>query len=164
MVGMSEAMAAYQGLKTGFDLLQGLNAAAKGAAINDVKFKLGQHILDAQAALTAANSAQADAAETIRQLEQEIVRLKQWEGEKERYELKRYNPGSLAYSLKPDMAQGEPPHRLCANCYQQGKKAILQATHRTPGRYREHICPSCQSTFEMGEETESGPPPEAPRF
>ena len=48
MVSGTELIGAYQGLKSAFDVLQGLNAASKEAAINQVKVDLTRHILEAQ--------------------------------------------------------------------------------------------------------------------
>ena len=143
MVSGTEIMVAYQGLKIAFDLLQGLNATSKEAAINEVKVQLTRHILEAQQTLTAANAAQSDAAERIRSLEQEIVRLKDWEADKQRYELKDTGQGSLAYALKPSMDQGEPEHWLCPACYQQGKKSILKHETIPEGRARSLVCHPC---------------------
>lgn len=143
MVSGVEIVGAYQGLKTAFDLVQGLNATAKEVAINQVKFELGRHILDAQQTLTAANAAQADSAERIRQLEQQIVALKDWSAEQHRYELKDTGQGTLAYALKPSMGNGEPEHWLCPNCYQQGKKSILKHETIPAGRARTLVCHPC---------------------
>lgn len=143
MVTGSEIMAAYQGLKAGFDILQRLNAASKEAAINEVKVTLGRHILDAQQALTAANAAQADTAETIRQLEQKIVQLENWEADKQRYVLTDTGRGTLAYRLKEGMENGEPAHWLCPNCYQQGKKSILKHEFIATGRVQTLVCHPC---------------------
>lgn len=148
---LAEISAGLGGLKTAFDIVQGLNASAKTAAINDIKIALGQHILEAQAALTLAGEAQATAVETIRNLEQEIVYLKDWSAEKQRYELKKFYPGTLAYVLKAEMANGEPIHSLCANCYEQDKKSVLQATAQTEMRFRIFLCPACHNKFHLGE-------------
>ena len=143
MVTGTEVMAAFQSLKAGLGLLQTLNATAKAAAINEVKVQLTQHIIEAQQALTAAGMAQANAAETIRDLEQQIVQFENWQAERERYELADTGKGSLAYRLKVGMENGEPPHWLCPACYQQGKKSILKHEHLTAGRIETLNCHPC---------------------
>ena len=148
---LTEIATGLSSLKAAFDITKGLNAAHAKASINDVKIPLQEHIVQAQQALFLASEAQAAAAERIRDLEQQIVSLKDWEREKQRYQMKRFTPGSIAYCLKPEMADGEPPHRLCPHCYQQAKKGFLQAQELT-NRGRAHRCTSCQSEVVLGQE------------
>ena len=126
MVTGAEIISAAQGLKTAFDLLQGLNATAREAAINEVKVELTRHILEAQQALTTAGIAQADSAQRIRDLEQQIVSLENWEREKERYQLTAIGSVAVAYTHKPGMENGEPTHWLCQPCFEVGHKVALQ--------------------------------------
>jgi hypothetical protein len=85
-------------------------------------------------------------------LEQEINRLKAWDRESERYKLTRFYPGTYAYVLKPEMARGEPPQRLCQPCYDQRKKGVLHAG-QVERRYQTYHCPTCKMKFEMGQLT-----------
>jgi hypothetical protein len=85
---LAEISAGLSSLNAISDIVKGLNAANTQAAINEVKIGLQDHILKAQQALFVAQQAQATASQRIGELEQEIVRLKDWESEKQRYELK----------------------------------------------------------------------------
>jgi hypothetical protein len=122
----AEIATGIQSLNAAMGLLKTLNAASNQAAINEVKLELQARLFEARDALSAAQDAQATALERIRELEQEIVKLKDWEGEKQRYELREVASGSFAYSLKSTMAGAEPPHWTCPKCYQDGVKSILQ--------------------------------------
>ena len=51
--------------------------------------------------------------------------------------------------LQAGMENGEPPHRICANCYQNGKKAILQTASHLERGYRVYSCPSCKTGIAM---------------
>ena len=73
--------------------------------------------MEAHGSALSAYEAQASQAARLRELEKEILELKDWKGEAERYRLGEIGPGLLAFSLKPGMERGEPPHHLCANCY-----------------------------------------------
>lgn len=158
MGGYLEPIAAGLGsLKAAYDLAKGMNAANTQATVNDVKITLQQHILDAQDALTTAKEEKLEATEYIRKLEAEIVRLKDWSGELERYALKKFYPGTLAYVLEPDMSNGEPLHMLCKQCSDQTKKSTLQATSEVVNRYRIFRCPTCKNELPFGEEM----PPDA---
>jgi len=109
---------------------------------------LNRKIADAQAALFAAQQEQSALVKTIDELEKEIARLKAWDGEKERYELKDvYHGGALVYALKPEKSGGEPPHWLCANCYQQQQKSIFQRANSTGFLYA-YKCPRCRAEIQ----------------
>ncbi len=68
--------------------------------------------------------------------------MKAWETEKQRYQMVEPWGGCVAYALKETMANGEPAHLICTNCYQDGRKSILNPVQIIPkGIYG---CPNCQ--------------------
>jgi hypothetical protein len=67
--------------------------------------------------------------EEIRALKEKMAKLEAWEAEQKRYQLTDFGGGTFAYVLKPDAANGEPPHQLCATCFNKGQKTILQFSH-----------------------------------
>jgi hypothetical protein len=79
-----------------------------------------------QAAINAI-AAQTTLTDRVRDLEKEIIEMKTWETEKQRYELKVVARGATTYALKESAEETEPPHWICTACYQNGKKSILQA-------------------------------------
>ena len=81
-----------------------------------------------------------------------IAGFETWDAEKQRYELKPIGTqGVFAYSLKPEHENGEPPHWICPDCYQDRKKSILQTVIKTPGMARVAICQRCKfSTYTSG--------------
>ena len=54
----------------------------------------------------------------IESLKRKLSDLEDWEKEKLRYELIDFGGETFAYRLKADAANGEPPHRLCPDCFQ----------------------------------------------
>lgn len=140
---LAEISAGLSSLKAAFDITKGLNATNTQATINEVKIPLQQHIIDAQQALSAASEAQAAAAERIRQLEQEIVSLKDWSAEKENYELADTGQGSLAYKFKEGVEPPQPSHWICPQCYEDGKKSILKHESLPVGRADTLVCTRC---------------------
>jgi NMD protein affecting ribosome stability and mRNA decay len=50
-----------------------------------------------------------------------------------------------AYTLKQGMENGEPAHYLCASCYHEGHKSIMQTETRSPGRCEVMVCHRCGS-------------------
>jgi hypothetical protein len=95
-----------------------------------------------------AGSAQSDQfalLERVHELEQQVTDLKAWEKEKQRYELKQLAPGAFCYALKADASGSEPPHRVCAACYQHGKKSILQKVPTNVARRNLGMAPTSMS-------------------
>ena len=76
----------------------------------------------------------------------ELDSVKQWEQEKEKYELKELQKGRLLYSLK-DGITGEPHHYICTNCFQDGRKSILHL--EDCGHTHFYKCFSCDTEYEF---------------
>jgi uncharacterized protein YlxW (UPF0749 family) len=74
--------ASLQAFKGVFASLKALSEAREGAIRNTLTVELTQKIMDAQAA-------QAELASEVSALEAEVMRLKDWNAEKTRYELKK---------------------------------------------------------------------------
>jgi hypothetical protein len=124
MVG--EIAAALTSLKAAGDIAKAMMDLRDASAFQGKAIELQRQILSAQESALAANAAQTTLVDRIRDLEQEIVHLKDWEGEKQRYHLQAIDRGAFAYLLKPGMEEGEPPHWLCANCFNRRQKSFLQ--------------------------------------
>jgi hypothetical protein len=99
-------------LLTGLGIFKSLFDIAKG--LKDIKDAPARNaaIIELQEKIFSAHSAQSALVENVHELEAEVARLKAWEGEKERYELKRWGDGAFAYVLKPSEARGAPPHAI----------------------------------------------------
>jgi len=123
---IAEISAGLSSLNTAKQIVQGLNALKSEISVNEAKINLQGLILEAQQGLFAAQQVEAENAKRIANLEHEIVKLKDWSTEAERYELKAIDSGAFAYMLKPGMERGEPPHWLCTNCFEKRQKSIVQ--------------------------------------
>jgi hypothetical protein len=138
----SELIAGLGLFKTAFDMAKGLKDISDATIRNAAVIELQEMILSAQ-------QSQSTLIERVRELEKEMARMKNWETEKQRYDLKHISPSTqvLAYALKADMAGSEPPHWICATCYEGGKKNILQPETRHPGRTYVMVCHSCKTVL-----------------
>jgi hypothetical protein len=126
MVDMSAIAAMMSALKGASDITQAMIGLRDAQALQTKVIELNTRILAAQSSAFAAGDERSTLIERIGTLEEEVASLKAWEAEKQRYELQRLPPGVFVYALKNGMERGEPPHRLCATCYQRDKKRILQ--------------------------------------
>ncbi|WP_340107649.1 hypothetical protein [Pikeienuella sp. HZG-20] len=132
-------------MKSAKDGLSAAIATRDSAVLREKAIELNGQIIAAQELALSAQAAQSALIERERQLEAEIVRLKDWEAEKARYELSEAAPGCFTRAIKAGMENGEPPHQICEQCYQDGRKSILQYTLLRVGRAETLDCHSCGS-------------------
>lgn len=118
MVG--EVFAGIGALKAAFDMSKAIVDISDAAKRDRLSINLQKEILSAQ-------SAQADLIEEVRELKEKLAGFEKWETEKERYQLCSPAKGFVVYALKKTSANGEPPHWLCTDCYENRKKAFLKA-------------------------------------
>ncbi len=77
-------------------------------------------------------------------LEKKIMEIEDWQKEASRYELKELASGVYVYCIKETAKSSEPNHYLCAKCYNDRNKTILQRTsHSHAGVH--YVCHSCSS-------------------
>jgi hypothetical protein len=125
---VGEVIAGLSAIKTALDMVKGLKDIDDATRRNAAIIELQEKILSAQ-------EAQFALTEKVRDLEKEAVDLKTWhQEEKKKYDLKSVARGSYAYVRKEGMEPPEPPHWLCTNCYENGKKSILQYHHAVADR------------------------------
>lgn len=136
MVG--EVFAGLSALKTAFDMAKGLENIHETVARDRAIIELQKEILAAQAA-------QASLIEDISALKSRVAELEAWDADKQRYKLAQIGHGMTAYTLKEGMEGGEPSHYLCAACYNEGHKSIMQTETRSPGRCEVLVCHRCGS-------------------
>jgi DNA-directed RNA polymerase subunit RPC12/RpoP len=107
-------------------------------------------LLDAQSKMFSVNEERTTLIDRVRTLEEQITDFENWETERQRYELQSITSGSFAYVMKAAVQGNEPPHKICAKCYQDRKKSILQldpssGPARSLGKPDTYSCPRCGS-------------------
>jgi Zn finger protein HypA/HybF involved in hydrogenase expression len=107
-------------------------------------YQVNAKLLTVQSVALESQEKQATFAQRISDLEKEIMELKNWDREAQRYQLVMVALGTFAYVPKPGMENGEPTHYLCTNCFPKGEKSILQADSVGAQVYT-YGCPRCQS-------------------
>jgi hypothetical protein len=95
------------------------------------------------------------------ELKQQLVNIENWETEKSKYYLEQPEPGIFVYAFDFEVEMTEPEHWLCANCYQNKQKSILQRTG-SDSRGLIFLCFRCQNSIRTmtgpGEKPPSPPP------
>ena len=150
MADMALIQSAVTSLKTAADIAKGFLDLKSISDVQSKVIDLQSVILSAQSSAIAAQSDQFAMLEEVRTLKEEIAKIKAWETQKQRYKLVSPSVAAMAYALQKSMSNGEPPHYLCANCYQKGKPSILQHSKNKDGLSC-FVCqdPSCKSIAQM---------------
>jgi hypothetical protein len=133
-----EVFAGLSAFKSMYDTAKALKEMNDATIRNGAVIELQEKILSAQAE-------QAELIETVGKLKSRVAELEAWDADKQRYKLTDLGRGMSVYSLKEGMENGEPPHRLCAACYNEGHKSIMQTETRSPGRCEVMVCDRCGS-------------------
>jgi rubredoxin len=144
---VAETVAGLGAFKAMLDLAKSLRKIDDAVKRNEAVAELWEQILTAQQRYSAA-------IEEAKELKAEVGRLKNWEADKNRYQLTDIGNGVVALALKPAMSNGEPLHYICPDCAASGKKSYLQPLIRGP-YHDQYKCNGCG--FEIG--IDKGTPP-----
>ncbi|MBN8941937.1 MAG: hypothetical protein J0H01_20685 [Rhizobiales bacterium] len=143
MPDLAMLASAIEFLDTAFDMAAALAAADEPLARQDQVRGLQFMMLQAHSRVLLAQYEQRDLVKAIDRLEADAVRAAGWRQDASRYVLRDFGGGTYAYALRPGEERDEPPHLLCARCFQAGGKSILQFV--LPGRDGRRIfeCHAC---------------------
>src|SRR3954447_21958347 len=128
-------------LKMAADMTKAMIGIRDATMIQGKILELQGIILSAQSDALSAQSDQFALLDRVRHLEKEVADMKAWDAAKEGYALEEVSTGAFAYVLKPEAGGAEPRHWLCAACYGNRKKSILQFAG--PGMDHQHISFYC---------------------
>ncbi len=138
MVG--EAFAGIGAIKSAIDILKSLKDG-------DTAAKVGAVALDLQQKLSAALKDYDALAQSKRALEAELADIKDWQREKQRYELKTVGTGVVGYMLKPAERGVAAPHWVCPTCFDNRKKSYLQFSTQMSGGMNVYRCTGCDAAI-----------------
>jgi hypothetical protein len=159
---LTAAASALSSIKAAYDIAKGALAFKVSTEVRIAISDMLDKLMEAKVKAHEAFEKEQALLKRVAELEEENRRIKTVAADLENYEPKKFHPGVTAYVLKPALAAGKHPHKLCANCYAHGEKSELQATAKTESRYRQHICPSCKTEYYMGGEMAAGSDPDPP--
>ena len=135
------------GLKLAGDIAKSILELKSMSDVQSSVIELQSAILAAQSSALSANADQTAMVEEISTLKKEIADIKAWKEEKQRYQLVSPCIGSVAYALKKECSKSEPPHWICTNCYENGRKSILNQ-HKKSSGIVELVCQVCATKIE----------------
>ena len=146
-INFGSASALLSSMNTAVNITKAIAALRDIALLREKVIELQGVILNAQQAALAAQRNKSALQERISQLEKELASAKVWSSERDKYHLYQMAPGALAYALKKNTGSTEPPHWICAACYDHGRKSILQDAGRMRNDDTTKIlkCPHCKA-------------------
>jgi hypothetical protein len=81
--------------------------------------------------------------EELKLIKEKYIQSEDWKNETvPNYILAELAPSVFVYAFKPVVESAEPPHTLCAKCFVDQRKSILQRT-RWDGLGIHYHCPEC---------------------
>lgn len=131
-------------LNTASNILKSIKDFRK---IPDLRAKITEleaAVITAHESALSAQLAQSAMIDEIRNLKEKMAEMETWDTEKTRYQLKTLWEGAVVYALKESMKGVEPPHYICTNCYDSGRKSILNLQKKGSG-FIEFVCPACNA-------------------
>ncbi len=123
ITAIAAALSTYTSLK---NIAQAMIGLRDGQALQEKIIEFNSALIDAQTRIFTVNEERTTLIDRVHELEKEVTDLKAWEREKERYELIALAPNTVAYAIKEATRGSQPPHYICANCCNHGKKSHLQ--------------------------------------
>jgi septal ring factor EnvC (AmiA/AmiB activator) len=132
MTDAATIAAGFQSLKAAFEIGKALLNLGISAEVQDRIREMNEKILTAQESAIASRDYQSALLKQIGNLEEQIADFETWETEAETYQLKELRRADdprgsiLAYAPKEGTHASEPAHLLCAECYSNRHKSILQ--------------------------------------
>jgi hypothetical protein len=148
MVDLSAFASALASLKAAKDIAEAMVGLRDATAFQGKLIKFQSKIIDANNSAFAAQDERFALLEKIRELEKKVADFEAWDTEKQRYQMEKVWAGSIAYVLTEDARGTEPIHWLCAKCYQDRKKSILQFDKFEGAGYMAiYTCPTCSASI-----------------
>lgn len=123
---MSELSIALTALSAAMTSGKAFVEARDTAKAQESLIEFNKSIIEAQSKIMEAQSAQAALAAKVDELEKECMRLKNWDAEKQQYTFAEIADGAFAYVENSGMDNFQSARKLCCNCFESGKKSILQ--------------------------------------
>jgi hypothetical protein len=154
---IAEMAAGIVSIRATLDIAKAMVGLRDAETFRAKSIELQETILKALDSGIAAREAYAKQLDMLHELEVEVARLKSWDAEKKRYELKSIGIGVVAFVLKPEARGAEPPHWLCPNCFEQGKKSYFQSSNKVERARRVFECVSCETIIAVHQDTTRWP-------
>ena len=151
MVDASSIELFLESIKSASTISREFLGLMKGGAASDKIGEMNAKILEAQQFALATHADQFSLSKRVSDLEEELMRLKDFRSEKKNYDLRNIGNTAFTYVYKPPVDSGKPPHWLCSTCCDQDRKSTLQFQGRDLINFGMNIwkCHLCNSEIRV---------------
>jgi len=130
------------GIKTTLDIAKTVKDITKDAELKVKTSELYDEIIKVQSGIIEVQAEHSKLQQDNHDLTQKLNSIETWEKEKEKYILKEICEKVFVFERKASEQGEEPIHWLCARCFNQNKKSILQLKLKANNGYH-YMCHSC---------------------
>jgi len=141
--------------KVAYDIAKGISALKSEVDRNESISKILEVLLTVQTNALSVNAIAQELQQEKYNLEKKILEFENWTETERQYELKEIATGIFVYTYKKSKNLTEPMHWLCAKCYNERAKSILQRIKKTMAGVA-YACHNCKS--EILDHSKAEPP------
>lgn len=138
----SEIVTALSGLKTMSDLTKLVLSAKVDSAVTEKATESQTAIISLQCAMLELQSQYQLLSVENEELKKQLIESERWETERQNYTLAEICVGVFVYSSNGN--DTAPSHWLCANCFQNKQKSLLQLDEKSIDG-TSYLCPRCKT-------------------
>jgi len=150
---LSEILVALKSLKAASDIADGFSNLKTEAAVNEKVIELQNIILALQNQLFSFQSSYEELNQEKKELLSSISKMKEWEIEKDKFELTEINLGIFVYTYKQKENSVSDKHWFCANCFDsENKLSVFQNKKGGNNFYHVYSCPKCKNEIKVKNE------------
>ena len=145
---ITEITALISSAKAAYDIAKGINSLNVDVERNQAVSKIIEILLSVQSDALVMQSNYQELLREKDELLKKLIEFEQWEKTETEHHLEEIVKGVFAYSLNNSNDTNKPKPWLCANCWQDKKKSILQADWHTETSAA-YTCPRCKTQINM---------------
>jgi len=134
------------GLKTAIDLATTIKNITDDIELKAKTSELYNSIISLQNGIMSMQAENHSLLQENQMLSKKLMEIETWEKEKTKYSLCEISPKVFVYASNRTDNNTEPFHWLCAKCYNQGIKSILQLNDKAYSGYH-YVCHNCSSVI-----------------
>ncbi len=146
---MTDPLTLFSGIASLGKTVAEIAASNDATQRNALLIEFQKALIQSQSLISTEQAKNATLASRNQELEQEIVKFKNWAAESNKYELKEVSSGIFARVEKANVTPLKSAHKFCATCFERQKKTVLQFQAVEVGRKRSLVCHVCKYAVEF---------------